>query len=39
MGCPLFDDHIICVQIVKLLQDYLDRHIAEIGSLDLSQTL
>jgi hypothetical protein len=39
MGCLLFDDEIICGQITKILQGYLKRPIAEIGSLDLSHTL
>ena len=39
MGCLLFDDHAFCSQIVKLLQDYCNRPIADIGSLDLSHLL
>jgi hypothetical protein len=39
MGCLLFDNEIICAQITKILQGYLNRPIAEIGSLDLSYTL
>jgi hypothetical protein len=39
MGCLLFDDEIICAQITKILQGYLKRPCAEIGSLDLSYTL
>jgi hypothetical protein len=39
MGCLLFEDHAFCDQIVKLLRGYLNRPIAEIGSLDLSHTL
>jgi hypothetical protein len=39
MGCLLFDDEIICAQITENLQGYLNRPIAEIGSLDLSHTL
>jgi hypothetical protein len=35
----LFDDEIICAQITENLQGYLNRPIAEIGSLDLSHTL
>src|SRR5262245_48699101 len=36
IGCLLIDDPAFCDQITKLLQDYLNRPIAEIGSLDLS---
>jgi hypothetical protein len=39
MGCLLFEDHAFCDQIVKLLRGYLNRPMAEIGSLDLSHTL
>jgi hypothetical protein len=39
VGCLLFDDDVFCGQIAKLLQRYLNRPIAEIGSLDLSHTL
>jgi hypothetical protein len=39
MGCLLFDDRAFCGQIVTLLRGYLNRPIAEIGSLDLSYTL
>ena len=38
LGCLLFDDPALCKQIIKLLQSYCDRRIAEIGSLDLSYT-
>jgi hypothetical protein len=38
-GCLLFDDEFICAQITKILQGYLNRPVAEIGSLDLSHTL
>jgi hypothetical protein len=36
IGCLLIGDPAFCSQIVKLLQDYCNRPIAEIGSLDLS---
>jgi hypothetical protein len=39
LGCLLFDDPVICKEIVKLLQECCKRPIAEIGSLDLSHTL
>jgi hypothetical protein len=39
VGCLLIDDHAFCSQIAKLLQDCLDRPIAEIAALDLSSTL
>jgi hypothetical protein len=39
VGCLLFDDEIICAQITKILQGYLNRPIAEIGSIDLSHLL
>ena len=39
VGCLLIDDHGFCHQIVTLLQEHLDRPIAEIASLDLSHTL
>jgi hypothetical protein len=39
LGCLIFDDEIFCGQITKLLQDNCNRAIAEIGSLELSQTL
>jgi hypothetical protein len=39
MRCLLFDDRAFCGQIVTLLRGYLNRPIAEIGSLDLSYTL
>jgi hypothetical protein len=39
MGCLLIDDHAFCRQIVKLLRDYYNHPIAEIGSLDLTYTL
>jgi hypothetical protein len=38
-GCLLFDDRAFCAQITKLLQDYCNRPIAEIGGLDLFHTL
>jgi hypothetical protein len=39
IGCLLFDDSTFCGQVVRLLQGYCNRPIAEIGSLDLSATL
>jgi hypothetical protein len=39
MGCLLFNDSTFCNQIMKLLQDYRNRPIAEIGSIDLAHTL
>jgi hypothetical protein len=39
MGCLLFDDRFFCSQMANLLQDYCNRPIAEIGSLDLLYTL
>jgi len=39
IGCLLFDDEAFCRHMVKLLEGYLNRPIAEIGSLDLSYTL
>ena len=36
IGCLLFDDSTFCIQIAKLLEDYCDRGIAEIGSLEVS---
>jgi hypothetical protein len=39
LGCLLFDDHVFCGQIVKLLQANCNRPIAEIGGLELSRTL
>jgi hypothetical protein len=39
VGCLLIEDQAFCAQIVTLLQDCLNRPIAEIGSLDLSHTL
>ena len=39
IGCLLFDDHAFCRYIAKLLDNYCNRPIAEIGSLDLSHTL
>jgi hypothetical protein len=39
LGCLLFDDPSFCSQIVKLLQDYCNHPIVEIGSLDVSSTL
>jgi len=39
MGCLLFDDPAFCRYVVKLLDNYSHRPIAEIGSLDISHTL
>jgi hypothetical protein len=39
VGCLLIEDQAFCAQIVTLLQDHLNRPIAEIGSLDVSYTL
>ena len=39
MGCLIFDDMKFCAQIHDLLQFNVGRSIAEIGSIDLSQTL
>jgi hypothetical protein len=39
VGCLLISDHAFCAQIVKLLQGFCNRSIAEIGGLDLSCTL
>jgi hypothetical protein len=39
VGCLLIDNHGFCRQIVTLLQEHLDRPIAEIASLNLSHTL
>jgi hypothetical protein len=39
MGCLLFDDEIFCCQINELLKAHCNRHIAEIGCIDLSHTL
>jgi hypothetical protein len=39
MGCLLFDDPSFCRQIAKLLSNYCQRSIQEIGSIDLSHTL
>jgi hypothetical protein len=39
IGCLLFDDPALCKEIVKLLQDYCNRPIAEIGSIELAYTL
>lgn len=39
IGCLLIDDQAFCVQIVTLLQGYLNRPIVNIGSLDVSHTL
>jgi hypothetical protein len=38
VGRLLFDDHAFCSQIVNLLKGCSNRRIAEIGSLDLSDT-
>jgi hypothetical protein len=39
ISCLFFDDAAFCIQITKLLSDYCNRSIAEIGSIDLSHTL
>jgi hypothetical protein len=39
LGCLLFDDHAFCRHIAKLLDNYCNRPIVDIGSLDLSHTL
>jgi hypothetical protein len=39
IGCLLIEDHAFCRQIVELLQGYLNRPIADIGSLDVSHLL
>ena len=39
IGCLLIEDYAFCSQIVKLLQDCLNRTIVEVGGLDLSYTL
>jgi hypothetical protein len=39
VGCLLIDDTAFCSEIMKLLQDCCNRPIAEIGSLDLFDTL
>jgi len=39
ISCLFFDDAAFCIQIAKLLGDYCNRPIAEIGSIDLSHTL
>jgi hypothetical protein len=39
LGSLLFDDYVFCRQIVKLLQGYRNRPIAEIGSIELAYTL
>jgi hypothetical protein len=39
VGCLLLEDQAFCRQITKLLQQYCNRSIVEIGNLDLSYTL
>ena len=39
IGCLLLEDQAFCRQITKLLQQYCNRPIVEIGDLDLSYTL
>jgi hypothetical protein len=39
MGCLLFDDHAFCRYVAKLLEDYCNRPIADIGSLEVSRLL
>jgi len=36
ISCLFFDDPVFCTEIAKLLGDYCNRPIAEIGSIDLS---
>jgi hypothetical protein len=38
MGCLPFDDEIVCRQMTKLLEAHCNRRVAEIGSLDVSDT-
>jgi hypothetical protein len=39
MGCLLFEDPAFCRYIVKLLDRYSNRPIAEIGSIDITHRL
>ena len=39
IGCLLVEDPAFCGQIVTLLQGYLNRPVAEVGSLDISHLL
>jgi hypothetical protein len=39
ISCLFFDDPAFCTQITKLLMDYCNRPIVEIGGIDLSHTL
>jgi hypothetical protein len=39
VGYLLFDDRAFCNQIIKLLQNYCNRPIAEIGSIEVAHTL
>jgi hypothetical protein len=39
LGCLLFDNHAFCRYVAKLLEDYRNHPISEIGSLDFSHTL
>jgi hypothetical protein len=39
VGCLLFDDHAFCRYLANFLEGYCNRHIVEIGGLDLSHTL
>ena len=39
MGCLLFDDPAFCRYVVKLLDNYSNHPVAEIGSLDVSHML
>ena len=39
IGCLLVEDPVFCSQIVTLLQGYLNRPVAEIGSLNISSLL
>jgi hypothetical protein len=39
LGCLLFVDHAFCRDLAKLLDNYCNRPIAEIGSIHLAHTL
>jgi hypothetical protein len=39
VGCLLFDNSTFCIQIAKLLEDYCNRRIAKIGSLEVGSLL
>jgi hypothetical protein len=38
LGCLLVDDYAFCGQVAKLLQAHCNRPLADIGSIDLSDT-